>query len=73
MKDAYELLKRAQELWQQNAMSMNNAGSLKKENRAIRLCIKAPEYGIWDATNVYYDEYHGIVIEAQIEPYTSKE
>lgn len=74
MKDAYDLLKEAQELWQKNAMSLNDASSLTKENSSIRLCIKGPvDYGMWDATNVYYDEHHGIVIEARIKPYTSNE
>jgi hypothetical protein len=73
MKDAYELLNEALEIWRQNAMSHHNAGSIKKEIVPIRLMLKVPEYGYWDATNVTYDPNFGIVIEAKIQPYTSQE
>jgi len=72
-KDAYSLLQEAMAEWQRNALSMNNAASLTKNNIAIPLTIKAPEYGFWQATNVYYDQTYGIVIEAKVEPYTSNE
>ena len=72
--DAYDLLKQALFLWQQNAMANNNASDLKKSSFDIPLSIKGPaDVGYWQVTNVHYDKHHGIVFEAQIKPYTSNE
>lgn len=71
--DAYELLQQAMHLWQRNAMSNNDASDIVKRYSGIPLTIKGPvDIGYWQATNVYYDEHHGIVVEAKIEPYELK-
>lgn len=62
MKDAYELLEQARAIWQQNAMSKNNAGNITKDNNIIPITMKTP-YGYYDACRVYYDETYGIVFE----------
>ena len=73
MKDAYTLLEEAIAEWRKNSMAKNDPGKLTKGHFDMPLTIKAPEYGYWQATNVYYDEAYGIVVEAQIKPYTTKE
>ena len=74
MKDAHTLLEEALTHWRRNAMAKNDPGKITKGNFDMPLTIKAPcDIGYWQATNVYYDEAYGIVIEANIEPYTSKE
>lgn len=73
MKDAYTLLNEAIELWRQNAITNNDATSLNKLADGIGLYIKAPEYGIWKATDVSFDPNFGIMIECKIKPYTSNE
>lgn len=72
MKDAYVLLNEALELWKQNAMSNNDATSINKNTGGIGLYIKAPEYGIWKATDISFDPHFGIMIEAKIKPYVAE-
>ena len=73
MKDAYTLLNEAIEVWRQHAMSNNDATSINKDTNGIGLYIKAPEYGVWKATDISFDPHFGIMIEAKIKPYTSNE
>jgi hypothetical protein len=73
MKDAYTLLNEALELWKQNAMAHNDATSINKDTTGITLHIKAPEYGVWQATDVSFDPHFGIMIEAKVKPYTSND
>lgn len=73
MKDAYTLLNEAIEIWKQNAMAQNDATNIKKDTSGITLHIKAPEYGVWQATEVSFDPHFGIVIEAKVKPYTSND
>jgi hypothetical protein len=73
-KDAYALLEEAMKAWRKNAMCKNDPTQITKGNFDMPLTIKAPaDYGWWQATDAYYDETYGIVIEAKLEPYTSKE
>jgi hypothetical protein len=69
MKDAYTLLNEAIELWRQNAIANNDATSLNKAADGIGLYIKAPEYGVWKATDISFDPNFGIMIEAKVKPY----
>lgn len=62
MKDAYQLLNEARTLWQQNALSKNDASSITKDNNVIPINMKTP-YGYYEAQRVYYDETYGIVFE----------
>lgn len=74
MKDAYTLLQEAMKAWSANSMGANDPTKLTKGNFDMPLTIKGPvDIGYWRATNVYFDQTYGIVIEAHIEPYTSKE
>lgn len=72
MKDAYTLLNEAIDLWKQNAMAHNDATNINKDTSGIKLFIKAPEYGIWQATDVSFDPHFGIMIECKIKPYVSE-
>lgn len=72
MKDAYTLLNEALELWKQNAMAHNDATSIKKDTTGIGLYIKAPEYGIWKATDISFDPNFGIMVECKIKPYVAE-
>jgi len=71
-KDAYTLLNEAIDLWKKNAMAQNDATTINKDTSGIKLFIKAPEYGIWQATDVSFDPHFGIMIEAKIVPYGSQ-
>lgn len=61
MKDAYDLLNEAHTLWQQNAMSKNNAGSLSKNNESIELWCETPA-GLYKLSSVKFDPAFGIVL-----------
>lgn len=62
MKDAYQLLNDAKDIWQQNAMSNNNAADLTKRTSGIPINMKTP-YGYYEAHVVYFDPVYGIVFE----------
>jgi hypothetical protein len=68
--DAYDLLKQALWLWQQNALATNDATEINKNNFGMPINVKTPE-GIWEINNVTYDPIYGILFECNIEPYGS--
>lgn len=72
MKDAYTLLNEAIDIWRQNAMANNDATTINKDTSGIGLYIKAPEYGVWKATDVSFDPEFGIMIECKIKPYAAE-
>ena len=58
--DAYDLLKQAIFLWQQNAMYNNDAGTLKKSGFEMELHVEI-DGKLIKVTNVKHDRDNGIV------------
>jgi hypothetical protein len=64
MNDAYDIIKKALDLWQQNAMSSNDAGQLKKGNFSLPIKVLTP-YGYYDVVDVVFDKDHGVLFDAR--------
>ena len=62
MKDAYQLLNEARDLWQQNALANNDASNLNKDKRGIDLWCRTP-CGWHKIESVKFDPRCGIVMD----------
>lgn len=67
MKDAYDLLQEAQRIWQQQAVTKNDASALKKDNPGIDLWTKTP-YGWYKINSVYFHPTYGIMLDHDENP-----
>lgn len=64
MNDAYDILKKAVDLWQQNAMNSNDAGQLSKQKFSLPINVLTP-YGYYEVLDVSYDPVYGITFDAR--------
>lgn len=64
MKDAYALLNEAFKVWQENAITRNSAGSVKKDGEGIDLWCKTP-YGWYKLNSVYFHEAYGVTFDVE--------
>lgn len=64
MSDAYDILKKALDLWQQNAMASNNAAEIKKDNFSLPINVLTP-HGHYEIVDVVFDKKYGILFDAR--------
>ncbi len=64
MNDAYDILKKALDLWQRNAIASNDAGQIKKGNFSLPINVLTP-YGYFEVVDVVFDETYGVLFDAR--------
>lgn len=64
MNDAYDILKKALDLWQQNAIAGNDAGQIKKGDFSLPINVLTP-YGHFEIVDVVFDEHYGVLFDAR--------
>ena len=58
--DAYDILNAALTMWGQQAMAMNDAGSIRKRANGMPIHVATPD-AILEIKSVHYDPEYGIV------------
>jgi hypothetical protein len=62
--DAYDIIKKALDLWQQNAMSSNDAGQINKNNFSLPINVLTP-HGYYEVVDVVFDKQYGVLFDAR--------